>query len=213
MIIVSSRLTRTFASLILAVLAAGVDARADITITIDQVGLNVVATESGEIATGALTPVSNIGNVPAIAGFSAVAVLGPAVESSNDSWYSGISGPSSFGTTNGNVTNASSGTGETVGINGSAGVVFLPPGYISGTQTSASATFDNTNFTTLGLVAGTYTYTWGTGGPDQTLTVQIGPAAAVPEPSTAIVAVFGAVGFVTYGWSRHRRHQRRQISA
>jgi hypothetical protein len=38
-------------------------------------------------------------------------------------------------------------------------------------------------------------------------------SATVPEPSTAIVAVFGAIAFVTYGWSRHRRHQRRQVSA
>lgn len=35
-------------------------------------------------------------------------------------------------------------------------------------------------------------------------------AAAVPEPSTAIGAVFGAVAFIAYGWSRHRREQRQQ---
>jgi hypothetical protein len=37
--------------------------------------------------------------------------------------------------------------------------------------------------------------------------------AAVPEPSTAIVACFGAVAFIAYGWSRHRRAQRRQAAA
>jgi hypothetical protein len=31
---------------------------------------------------------------------------------------------------------------------------------------------------------------------------------AVPEPSTAILAGIGAVGFIAYGWSRHRRAQR-----
>jgi hypothetical protein len=35
----------------------------------------------------------------------------------------------------------------------------------------------------------------------------------VPEPSTAIVAVFGAVALSAYGWSRHRRAQRRQATA
>jgi hypothetical protein len=30
----------------------------------------------------------------------------------------------------------------------------------------------------------------------------------VPEPSTAIVAVFGAVAFIAYGWSRRRRGNR-----
>jgi hypothetical protein len=42
--------------------------------------------------------------------------------------------------------------------------------------------------------------------------VQTGPA-SVPEPSTAIVASFGAVAFLAYGWSRHRRQQRRQAAA
>jgi hypothetical protein len=34
--------------------------------------------------------------------------------------------------------------------------------------------------------------------------------AANPEPSTAIVAGFGAVAFIAYGWSRRRRTQQRQ---
>jgi uncharacterized protein DUF4082/PEP-CTERM motif-containing protein len=38
-------------------------------------------------------------------------------------------------------------------------------------------------------------------------------ANAVPEPSTAVVAVLGAVAFLAYGWSRNRRHQRRQAAA
>jgi hypothetical protein len=37
--------------------------------------------------------------------------------------------------------------------------------------------------------------------------------AAVPEASTATVAVFGAVACLAYGWSRHRREQRRQAAA
>ena len=38
-------------------------------------------------------------------------------------------------------------------------------------------------------------------------------ATAVPEPSTAIAAGFGAVAFLAYGWYRHRREQRRQGAA
>jgi hypothetical protein len=34
-----------------------------------------------------------------------------------------------------------------------------------------------------------------------------------PEPSTALVAAFGAVAFLAYGWSRHRRAQQRQAAA
>jgi hypothetical protein len=36
---------------------------------------------------------------------------------------------------------------------------------------------------------------------------------AVPESSTAILAVFFAVAFVAYGWSRYRRAQRQQAAA
>jgi hypothetical protein len=87
----------------------------------------------------------------------------------------------------------------------------VPQGYVSESSLSSTDTFDTTNFTNLGLTAGTYTYSWGTG-PDQSLTVQIGPA-AVPEPSSAFLAVVGAVAVVTCGWFHHHRHQRRQVSA
>jgi hypothetical protein len=36
---------------------------------------------------------------------------------------------------------------------------------------------------------------------------------AVPEPSSAIIAVFDAVGVIAYGWSRHRCQQRRRADA
>jgi hypothetical protein len=48
-------------------------------------------------------------------------------------------------------------------------------------------------------------------GISQVLTAQ--GTAIVPEPSTAIVAAFGAVAFAAYGWSRHRREERRQAAA
>jgi hypothetical protein len=38
-------------------------------------------------------------------------------------------------------------------------------------------------------------------------------AAAVPEPSTLGVGAFGAVSLIAYGWSRHRRAERRQAAA
>jgi hypothetical protein len=70
---------------------------------------------------------------------------------------------------------------------------------------SATDTFSGKTFSSLGLTPGTYTYTWGTGGPDHTLTVQIGP---VPEPSSALVAGFGALAGLG-AWARRRRATRR----
>jgi hypothetical protein len=36
---------------------------------------------------------------------------------------------------------------------------------------------------------------------------------SVPEPSSAVLAAIGAVAILAYGWSRHRREQRRQAAA
>jgi hypothetical protein len=78
---------------------------------------------------------------------------------------------------------------------------------------NATDTYAGQTISSLGLTPGTYTWTWGTGAHADSLTVQIGPA-AIPEPSTAIIALSGAVAFGSYyGWSRHRRHQRRQAAA
>ena len=80
--------------------------------------------------------------------------------------------------------------------------------YVSGTPISSTSEYDNTTIQGLGLNPGTYTYTWGTGGSDPFLTVHI-----VPEPSSAIEAVVGAVGLAAaYGWSRHRRAPRPQAA-
>jgi len=206
----SRRLTCVFASLILAVLVTGADARADITITFELKGLNVVETGTGAIDLSGLTINSNGGilQIPPLNPSDGIAIVGQ-TRSMND-LYTGFTGPSSFGS--GGFSSPSSATGDVFGIGAIDNDLAVPQGYISGSTVSATDTFDNSNFTTLGLTAGTYTYTWGTG-PNQTLTVQIGPAAAVPEPSTAIVAVLGAVAFITYGWIRRRRQQRRQVSA
>jgi hypothetical protein len=37
-----------------------------------------------------------------------------------------------------------------------------------------------------------------------------GATVATPEPSTAVVAAFGAIAFIAHGWSRRRQNQRRQ---
>ena len=49
-------------------------------------------------------------------------------------------------------------------------------------------------------------------GISQVLTVP-GTTTVVAEPSTLVLGAIGAVAFVAYGWSRHRREQRRQAAA
>ena len=178
MIIETRQLTSILASLILAVLVAGREARADILITIEQSGNNVVETGSGAANTTGLTLEFTVGQGALIIPGLAIAVVGEV--DSAATIFSGATGPASFGTSS-NPVDPTSGTGDTFGIEGNSGVLALPAGYVSGTQLSGSTTFAGTNFTQMALTAGTYTYTWGTGS-DQSLTVQIGPAAsAVPR--------------------------------
>jgi hypothetical protein len=54
---------------------------------------------------------------------------------------------------------------------------------------------------------------WAYSTPDAINTTIDRPIATTPEPATAQLAVIGAVAFLAYGWSRHRRHQGRQAAA
>ena len=151
------------------------------TVTLHQVGSNVVATGSGAINLTGLTFASG--------GFVATGSMGPSIadltvaDGSSLSQYTGFSGPSSFGPVTA-IINASSDSGDSVSIIGAAIFpgpgIFLPAGYVSGTALSDSSTYNSATFASLGVTPGTYTWTWGTGLPNQNFTLQIGP---VPGPS------------------------------
>jgi hypothetical protein len=152
------------------------------TVTLEQVGANVVATGSGAINLTGLTFAS--------AGFFASGGMGPSIanlvvaDGTDLSLYTGFSGPSSFGP--GTITNASSDSGDSVSIIGAAVFpgpgIFLPAGYVSGTALSDSSTYNSATFASLGVTPGTYVWTWGTGLPDQNFTLQIGLGLPPPIP-------------------------------
>jgi PEP-CTERM motif len=199
-----------FAAAFLVLHSATPPTRAELTITVTQVGSNVVASGSGTIDTTGLIASSTNFVISNMVPKSGKMELGPATAAAGFQLYTGISsGPSSIGT--GVETNANSGSGQLLGPDG-PGAMLLPTSYRSGSSLSATDTWDNKTFSSLGLTPGTYTWTWGTGADADSMTVDIGTA-AVPEPSTAIVALFGSVAFIGYGWSRHRRAQRRQAAA
>jgi hypothetical protein len=76
-------------------------------------------------------------------------------------------------------------------------------GYLSGNPLLDTSTYDNATFASLGVMPGTYEWTWGTGA-NQNFTLQIGPAAAVPEPSSLLLLAL-PLGFVMLLAARHRR--------
>lgn len=166
---------------------------------IDEIGPNVFATGSGSLNITGLVLISSSATFAFVRGASGSLIFaGGAFDA-----YRGISGPANFGS--GLQFNASSATGNLAGVDGGAGDIYVPAGYISGTSLGTSTnTWNNTTLSALGLTSGTYVWNWGSGGNADSFTLQIGQGAAVPEPATWLLLGLG-VGTAVLAISRRRR--------
>jgi len=171
-------------------------------VTLEQVGRNVVATGSGPID---LTGLSSAG--PGLSGArvspdGAEIITGPVGSEGllRSDLYTGYTGPTSFGSGGEAIPNTN-GSGDIVGI-GMFGIdLVVPSGYVSGSPLSDTATYINQTFASLGAIPGTYLWTWGSGASDDTFTLQIGPVAAVPEPSSLLLLGIALAGLMLVGAS------------
>ena len=150
------------------------------TVTLRQVGSNVVATGSGAINLTGLTPDRAGFSFPILNASLADIRTG---EANQVTFYIGFTGPTSFGS--GSISIASTGSGDFVGIDGFQQQLFVPQGYVSGTALSDNAIYDNATFASLGVIPGTYEWTWGTGLPNQNFTLII-PRAGVPDGGSTV---------------------------
>lgn len=173
--------------------------------TLTQQANKVVASGSGTLDLTGLSltmpgeNTSQAGINPAFALINA----GPTIATPVD-LYTGTTGPTSFGS--GFFTPASSGSGDPVNIQGSNDILVVPAGYVSDSTLSDTATYDNATFASLGVTAGTYTWTWGSDGANQNFTLIIGTPASIPEP-TSLALLGGGVallGLVSAGPFRRR---------
>jgi hypothetical protein len=167
-------------------------AKAAVVINFVQQGGNVVAIGSGSLdTTGLSVPLgSGVTDVSVTANVGYVVLGSPSLSN-----VFLISGGSPFGF--GDEFFASSSSGNNFGIYGTAGDLYFPSNYVSGASLSATDTWTGQTFSSLGLTAGTYVYTWGSGANADSLTVRIG---AVPETSTwaMIILGFAGLGFMAY---------------
>ena len=155
------------------------------TVTLEQMGSNVVANGSGPINLTGLTFLFRATADAVIKAANPAFMLAVAVAGVNV--YEGITGPSSFGS--GDIFFPTITSGDLVGIRISDMTLGVPRGYISGAALSDSMTFNNQTFATMGLTPGTYIWSWGTGLPNQNFTLIIG-GAGVPDGGST-VSLFG----------------------
>jgi hypothetical protein len=188
----------------LAVIALGANrsAKAAFIVDLDQVGLNVVATGNGTInLTGlqkdsSLSGVTVSGQIQPNEGTTIVS----SIAAKPADYYQGFTGPLTFGT--GMDTGPSSGTGDLVGLGHSDDLIDVPEGYVSGGFLSGTSTYNNQTISSLGVIPGTYTWTWGRGANADSFTLQVNSATAVPEPASFAILGTALAGF---GLIRGRR--------
>ena len=151
------------------------------TVTLEQIGSNVVANGSGAINLTGLTfslPGSLLVGIRSLTG---VILTGPTGSTADVGLYAGFTGPTNFGS--GRFFLANTGSGDLVGISSGARALYVPQDYVSNTALSDSMTFDNATFASLGVTPGTYIWTWGAGLPNQNFTLIIG---AVPDGGSTV---------------------------
>ena len=178
-------------------LVAAPNAGATFIMAVEQDGANVVATGSGAISVAGLNyvGVNALVNSWADPGFGLLYV---APHDTPVDEYTGLVGPGNFGATIFTATPSSTGDAVGIGID-SAGVFFLPLGYLSGTDLSDTATWNNTTLALMGFTDGIYTWTWGSGADTDSYTLYVGveppsPPSSVPEPASFALLGAGLAG-------------------
>jgi hypothetical protein len=148
-----------------------------VNISIQEVGGNVVWTSTGTLNVAGLTYNST---TTGGSGFDATnAVFGSGIGASADVYTGSITKPANFGT---GGAGAASATGSYLSIQGIPAALWVPAGYTSGAAISNTTTYTG-SFASLGLTPGTYTYSWGSGGNADSMTLTIGAPAVTPTPT------------------------------
>lgn len=121
-----------------ALLVLGVaDSRADVIVTIEEVGSDVVASGAGSIDLSGLTQINTVATSTGIAAATAELFLGPSTQNGNPAptvdVYQTVSGPASWGSGN-QFVRIDSGTGDTFGVSirGTDLALVVPENYSSG---------------------------------------------------------------------------------
>jgi hypothetical protein len=166
-------------------------AGATVVMNVTQVGADVFASGSGTLNITSLTNPNNASGAPFVQGAQGNLIIGLLPNNQWQNWQGSVTGPTSFGTLLGAVL-ADVTTGDHFGIRAQFLQVATPLGYVSGSPLSATATWNNRTLAGLGLIEGTYVWTWGTGLNADSFTLNIG----TPEPGSWLLLGTGIVALV-----------------
>jgi hypothetical protein len=180
-------------------------AKAEFIVNVEQVGPNVMVTGSGTLDLSGLTKDESFGSSALINPSQGLVSFGPNPGVNVDAYF-GFTGPLAIGP--GFETLASTSSGDAVGIIASENQLIVPQGFMGGSL-SASMTFDNTTIADLGLLTGTFTWSWTAtpSAPDDSFGINIGTTTVTPLPAALPLFATGLGALGLLGWRRKRKAQ------
>jgi hypothetical protein len=190
---------------LIAFMLAGFATSAQATVIVNAVETsgNVVFTASGTLSTLAWDPIGVSADFAFINPDKILLVgVTPAVNSFRFHNPDDFVGPTNFGldqetfANSGTGGSSGGGFGDIFGLFFDSGQLVVPGGYVQGTPLSGTSTYINKDFEDLGMDVGSYTWSWGSAGTADSLTLNV-----VPEPSTATLMTLGLIGLA----ARRRR--------
>jgi hypothetical protein len=184
------------AALLVTSMLAG-QADAAVTIDIQQVGADIVATASGTFdRAGAVFRGRSSGYGENLAPYIQYIALGQFAPNtyyaaSGLQWLNPAAAPTYWWST----------AGTTLFLNQDNGAFGIADSYVDGTQLSATATATGTSFAAAGLIAGSYAFLVGS----NRVTINVGTVPAVPEPASWAMMLAGCA--MTGAAMRYRRRR------
>lgn len=163
--------------------------QAGVTVTVQEVGSDVLFSGSGTLNLTGLSSVGTQSTAPGVEpdlpAWGVGLLASPDIDVYVVAPIGSLNGPSSFGSGSVRI-DADSGTGDVFGIGQNFGVIALavPQGFVSTNSVTGSATYTNTDLATLGIDIGTYTWMW----PGDSITLNV-----IPEPASLMLLGLGGV--------------------
>jgi hypothetical protein len=176
--------------------------RAAVTIHMQEVGSNVVATLSGAINSlpGAPTQSGGLGVFSGVRPSGSTMAFGlskfSGVQTVQMHYYTATTYPSNFGTST-SLLQANSSTASTTMMfrNLTTGNIMIDQNYVLGTAVTGTLTWNNKTLSSMGVTTGSYVWGWST----DSITLNV-----VPEPSALSLLAVGMGGWIVLRRVRRR---------